>query len=121
MRPGPAPRSRRGRPRRSASLNSQASDAHLTPGELDSAGASPGRSAPRGDGVEREIRELRKITNEQRMDLNTQIAILEARAQELREAIARDPSPWQTVQLARHPERPKVGDYIAALARDFVE
>ena len=71
--------------------------------------------------VEREIRELRKITNEQRMDLNTQITILEARAQELREAIARDPSPWQTVQLARHPERPKVGDYIAALARDFVE
>jgi acetyl-CoA carboxylase carboxyl transferase subunit alpha len=73
------------------------------------------------DEVERELRELRKITSEQRMDLNMQIGILEARAQELREAIARDPSPWQTVQLARHPERPKVGDYIGALARDFVE
>jgi acetyl-CoA carboxylase carboxyl transferase subunit alpha len=71
--------------------------------------------------VERQIRELRKITNDQRMDLNTQIAVLEARAQELREAIARDPAPWQTVQLARHAERPKAGDYIAALAKDFVE
>jgi acetyl-CoA carboxylase carboxyl transferase subunit alpha len=71
--------------------------------------------------VERQIRELRKITSEQRMDLNTQIAVLEARAQELREAIARDPAPWQSVQLARHAERPKVGDYIGALAKDFVE
>ena len=71
--------------------------------------------------VEREIRELRKITNEQRMDLNAQIAVLEVRAKELREAIARDPSPWQTVQLARHPERPKIGDYIAVLAKEFVE
>ena len=71
--------------------------------------------------VERQIGELRKITNEQRMDLNAEIAVLEARALELREAIARDPSPWQTVQLARHPERPKIGDYIAALAREWVE
>lgn len=71
--------------------------------------------------VEREIGELRKIPNEQRMDLNAQIAALEDRAQDLREAIARDPSPWQTVQLARHPDRPRVGDYIAALATEFVE
>jgi acetyl-CoA carboxylase carboxyl transferase subunit alpha len=71
--------------------------------------------------VEREIRELRKITSEQRMDLNAQIGLLENRAQGLREAIARDPAPWQTVQLARHAERPKVGDYIAALTKDFVE
>jgi acetyl-CoA carboxylase carboxyl transferase subunit alpha len=71
--------------------------------------------------VERQIRELRKITNEQRVDLNTQIGVLETRAQELREAIALDPTPWQTVQLARHAERPKVGDYITALAKDFVE
>ena len=108
-------------------MSSQASDAPLPPGGL-AAGSPVLPSPPAGDAlertlaeVEREIRELRKITNEQRMDLNSQIAILEARAQELREAIARDPSPWQTVQLARHPERPKVGDYIAALARDFVE
>jgi acetyl-CoA carboxylase carboxyl transferase subunit alpha len=108
-------------------VSSQASDAPLPPGGL-AAGSPDLPSPPAGDAlertlaeVEREIRELRKITNEQRMDLNSQIAILEVRARELREAIARDPSPWQTVQLARHPERPKVGDYIAALARDFVE
>jgi acetyl-CoA carboxylase carboxyl transferase subunit alpha len=71
--------------------------------------------------VERELRELRRITTTQRMDLAAQIAALEARAGELREAIARDPSPWQTVQLARHPGRPRVSDYIAGLATEFVE
>ena len=93
-------------------MNSRASDAPVSAGEALEREVAE---------VERQIGELRKITSVQRMDLNAQITVLEARAQELREAIARDPSPWQTVQLARHPERPKVGDYVAALARDFVE
>ena len=71
--------------------------------------------------VERELRELRRITTTQRMDLAAQIAALETRAEELRVAIARNPSPWQTVQLARHAGRPRVGDYIAGLATEFVE
>ena len=71
--------------------------------------------------VERELRDLRRITATQHMDLAAQITALEARAEELREAIARNPSPWQTVQLARHAGRPRVGDYIAGLATEFVE
>jgi acetyl-CoA carboxylase carboxyl transferase subunit alpha len=71
--------------------------------------------------VERELRELRRITTTQRMDLAAQITALEARAEELRQAIARNPSPWQTVQLARNAGRPRVGDFIAGLATEFVE
>ncbi len=71
--------------------------------------------------AEQEIEELRRISAAGRVDLAAQIASLEARADEVREAIARNPSPWQTVQLARHPGRPKVGDYIASLATEFVE
>jgi len=71
--------------------------------------------------AEEEIEELRRISEEGKVDLEAQIASLEARAEELREAITRDPTPWQTVQLARHPERPKVGDFIAGLATEFVE
>ena len=71
--------------------------------------------------VERELRDLRRITATQHMDLAAQITALEARAEQLREAIARSPSPWQTVQLARHPGRPRVGDYIGGLATEFVE
>jgi acetyl-CoA carboxylase carboxyl transferase subunit alpha len=71
--------------------------------------------------AEQEIEELRRISTVGKVDLAPQIASLEARADELREAIARNPSPWQTVQLARHAERPKVADYISGLATDFVE
>jgi acetyl-CoA carboxylase carboxyl transferase subunit alpha len=44
-----------------------------------------------------------------------------ARERAERETTARNLSPWETVQLARHPERPRVGDYVAALATEFVE
>lgn len=30
-------------------------------------------------------------------------------------------SPWDTVRVARHPERPQSGDYIALMCRDFAE
>ncbi len=30
-------------------------------------------------------------------------------------------TPWQTVQLARHPQRPRLGDYVAALFTDVLE
>jgi len=119
------------RPRRAGRGHERADTAAAADGAQGSRAPAAGRGRnrqPTGDAlerdlaeVERQIRELRKITTAQRMDLNAQIAVLEARAQELREAIARDPAPWQTVQLARHSERPKVGDYITALAKDFVE
>lgn len=33
----------------------------------------------------------------------------------------RAPSPWEIVQLARHPQRPKLDDYLAGLFTDVVE
>jgi acetyl-CoA carboxylase carboxyl transferase subunit alpha len=46
---------------------------------------------------------------------------LRARVQALREALWRDPTPWQVVQAARHPQRPKLGDYLQRLFTDVVE
>jgi len=72
--------------------------------------------------VEREIAELKRITqSNQGLDLTRQIGVLEQRAEALQGAIARNPTPWQTVQIARHPERPKIGEYVAGLTTDFVE
>lgn len=42
------------------------------------------------------------------------------RDQRLREVYA-DLNPWQTVRVARHPNRPQTRDYIALMCRDFVE
>jgi acetyl-CoA carboxylase carboxyl transferase subunit alpha len=74
------------------------------------------------EAAEREIVELKRITqSNQGLDLARQIGVLEQRAEALRTAIASNPTPWQTVQIARHPERPKIGEYVAGLTTDFVE
>lgn len=74
------------------------------------------------EAVEREIDTLKRITTSDRaIDLARQISSLQERAEALRDAIASDPTPWQTVQLARHVDRPKIADYVAGIAVDFVE
>jgi acetyl-CoA carboxylase carboxyl transferase subunit alpha len=49
------------------------------------------------------------------------IARLETRATELREEIYAALGPWQRVQVARHPNRPSMLDYVARLFTDFTE
>jgi acetyl-CoA carboxylase carboxyl transferase subunit alpha len=49
------------------------------------------------------------------------IAQLEARAAELRAEIFRGLKPWQRVQVARHPSRPSMLDYVEMLFTDFTE
>lgn len=49
------------------------------------------------------------------------IARLEARAAELRVEIYRTLKPWQRVQVARHPSRPSLLDYVELLFTGFTE
>lgn len=49
------------------------------------------------------------------------IAQLEARATELRAEIFRSLRPWQRVQVARHPSRPSMLDYVSLLFTGFTE
>ena len=49
------------------------------------------------------------------------IAQLEARAEELRAEIYENLGPWQRVQVARHPNRPCMLDYVERLFSDFTE
>lgn len=49
------------------------------------------------------------------------IAQLEARASELRADIFRTLQPWQRVQVARHPSRPSMLDYVSLLFTGFTE
>lgn len=80
------------------------------------------RSAPE-ERAERE-RELERL--EQELARGTGAAeelqeVLRARAEALREELWRDPTPWQIVQAARHPQRPKLADYLQRLFTDVVE
>ncbi len=73
-------------------------------------------------GLERQIATLRRLAGPTpEPDLAAQIARLEAEADRLLTTIFGRLDPWQTVQLARHPERPHTLDVLQACFTDFSE
>jgi acetyl-CoA carboxylase carboxyl transferase subunit alpha len=70
--------------------------------------------------LERKIEELVRVSRDA-PELRPQIRLLEARARELQQEIFADLTPWQKVQLSRHPARPYTQDYIDRLVVGFIE
>src|SRR5882672_5610509 len=69
--------------------------------------------------LEGQIEALRHLSNGGDLNIADEVARLEAKAdRQLRQTYARL-SPWQKVQVARHPERPHTGNYVAALISEF--
>lgn len=71
--------------------------------------------------LERKIRDMRDFATEERVDFTEEIGVLEEKLKKLQEEIYSNLTPWQRVQLARHPLRPHSLDYIALMTTDFVE
>jgi acetyl-CoA carboxylase carboxyl transferase subunit alpha len=71
--------------------------------------------------LEKRIRDLKEVAPEEGSDLSQEIQKLEKRAEKMRQEIYRHLTPWQRIQLARHPKRPFTLDYIERLMEDFVE
>jgi acetyl-CoA carboxylase carboxyl transferase subunit alpha len=70
--------------------------------------------------LEGKIEELRHLSTTGELNIAEEVGRLEASATRLlRQTYARL-TPWQKVQVARHPERPHTLDYITALISDFV-
>src|SRR5260221_4463078 len=62
---------------------------------------------------------LRHLSSGGDLNIADEVARLEAKAdRQLRQTYAKL-SAWQKVQVARHPERPHAGDYVAALISEF--
>jgi acetyl-CoA carboxylase carboxyl transferase subunit alpha len=70
--------------------------------------------------LERKIEALVKASNGA-PELRPQIELLEERARELQKEIFAELTPWQKVQLSRHPARPYTQDYIDRLFPGFLE
>jgi len=72
------------------------------------------------DDIEKRIEELKKLVpaNPQ---LKEEIKALEEHAERIKKRIYENLTPWQKVQLARHPERPHAFDFIKAITENFVE
>ena len=70
--------------------------------------------------LEGKIEELRHLSTDSGLNIAEEIGRLEAQANRLlRQSYARL-TPWQKVQVARHPERPHCLDYIQGLIDEFV-
>ncbi len=71
--------------------------------------------------VERKIEELRALQERDRIDIKEELDALKARAAVLTREIYSRLTPWQRVQVARHPKRPYSLDHIGLLFTDFME
>ena len=68
-----------------------------------------------------DIEELKTKAEKSKIDLTDPIRKLEERVLETRKAITQHLTPWQKVQLTRHPDRPYTMKYISKMTTDFVE
>jgi acetyl-CoA carboxylase carboxyl transferase subunit alpha len=70
--------------------------------------------------IEKTIEKLKNISPE-KGNMADEINELEKKCRILREDIYSHLTPWQMVQIARHPKRPVLQDYISMIFSDFVE
>jgi len=72
--------------------------------------------------LDAKIEELSKLSEGGEIGkFDSEIASLRKRADKLRRDTYARLDPWQKTQVARHPDRPHLKDYIDALIEDFVE
>jgi len=69
--------------------------------------------------LEKKIDEMRKMADS--LDISAEINKLEIKVNELRKNVFDNLTPWQIVQLARHPERPYTLDHIYLITENFIE
>ncbi|MFQ5585038.1 MAG: acetyl-CoA carboxylase carboxyltransferase subunit alpha [Calditrichia bacterium] len=71
--------------------------------------------------LEIKIAEMKEYARETGVNIKDDIKRLEKKAQALRKDIYSKLTPWQRVQLARHPDRPYTLDYIERITGEFIE
>lgn len=71
--------------------------------------------------LERKVEELKKFTSSEKIDLKSEIKKLEDKLEKAKREIFENLTPWQRVQIARHPKRPYTLDYVHAIMSDLIE
>jgi len=71
--------------------------------------------------LQNQLDELKRTRASQKEDIAQEIAGLEAQLQELRREVYSRLTPWQRIQIARHPERPAALDYVHRITSHFTE
>lgn len=71
--------------------------------------------------LEQKVAELQQFSKTHDVDVSHGVRLLEERIRETKQKVFANLSPWQRVQLARHPDRPYPADYVERLFTDFLE
>jgi acetyl-CoA carboxylase carboxyl transferase subunit alpha len=71
--------------------------------------------------LEDKLASLKRVDVADDPELAAQIEELETEIGSIRETLYTALTPWERVQVSRHPERPKTDDYLTALFTDVVE
>ena len=71
--------------------------------------------------LELKIAELKSLAADGSINLSDEIKTLEKRLEKVRREVFDSLTPWQKVQIARHPKRPYTMDYINMIMVDFLE
>ena len=66
------------------------------------------------------IEELRHLANNKDLNIADEVSKLQLKADKMMRQTYTQLTPWQKVQVARHPDRPKFSAYINAIFTDFV-
>lgn len=69
--------------------------------------------------LEQKIEEMKRMSD--KLDISDEIINLENKIEELRKNVYNNLTPWQIVQIARHPERPYTLDYLYLMTDNFIE
>lgn len=68
-----------------------------------------------------QIEQLKQTAEKNKIDLSESINQLHEKIEEKKKEIHLNLTPWQKVQLSRHPDRPYTLEYIEKICTDFVE
>ncbi|MBU0605147.1 MAG: acetyl-CoA carboxylase carboxyltransferase subunit alpha [Candidatus Omnitrophica bacterium] len=71
--------------------------------------------------LERKIEELKALTSHKDISIAGEIKTLEGKLHQIKKDVYENLTPWQRVQIARHPKRPYTLDYIEMMMTDFIE
>ncbi len=71
--------------------------------------------------LERQLKSLNDLSHESKVNVDSEIAAIEAKIVATKREIFHNVTPWQRIQIARHPQRPYSLDYIEQIFADFQE
>jgi acetyl-CoA carboxylase carboxyl transferase subunit alpha len=71
--------------------------------------------------LEGKIEELKLVDSDNSVNISDEIGRLKEKSTKLTESIYSSLTPWQVVQVARHPQRPYAADYIRMMFEDWDE